>query len=126
MQPAFLPHRRSMKLEILINITDSKAQDAEIHSVLASLPASVTPACGNLIGMNGGVVGSYRLSDESTDDLDEKYRDAATEIHARDTEIQIDPGAAVSIGNDGAYVSGWLFVPAFAVEEVPDECHTSL
>ena len=42
--------------------------------------------------------------------LAERYRDAAAR-YARDGEIEIDPGAPVSFGDDhGAYVQAWLWI----------------
>jgi len=42
---------------------------------------------------------------------DKKYVDAARLIYARDGEIEVDEGAAVSHGADpGAYVQAWVWV----------------
>ena len=40
------------------------------------------------------------------------YVAAAREKHASDEgDVEVDEGAAVSIGNDGAYVQAWTWVP---------------
>jgi hypothetical protein len=44
--------------------------------------------------------------------LDHYYRLAANDQYASDGEIEIDADAIVSIGDEGAYVHGWLYVSA--------------
>ncbi|OAM91626.1 hypothetical protein OH491_24275 [Termitidicoccus mucosus] len=39
-----------------------------------------------------------------------EYQDEADSQYARDGEIKIDEGAAISEGEDGAYVQAWVFV----------------
>ena len=43
-------------------------------------------------------------------DIDEKYREEARQAYAID-DLQIDADAEVSIGEHGAYVQAWVFVP---------------
>ena len=45
----------------------------------------------------------------------EGYRAAAAMLHHVDGEVEIDPGARVSEGDDpGAYVEAWVWVPVSA------------
>lgn len=48
---------------------------------------------------------------ESIPDAHEvEYRDVAIARHAGNPEIEVDENAIVSVGNDGAFVSAWVFV----------------
>ena len=50
--------------------------------------------------------------------LYEKIVEAATRIHTDHTsEVEVDGAPTVSVGDDGTWVSGWLFVPNDAIEE---------
>ena len=57
---------------------------------------------------------SIILMEELLADIEERraYVAAAREKHASDEgDVEVDEGAAVSIGNDGAYVQAWTWVP---------------
>ena len=54
----------------------------------------------------------------------ERIVQAATDIHSEHTtEVEIDTAPAVSIGDDGAWVSAWVFVPNASIEEEEDDIH---
>lgn len=56
------------------------------------------------------------MNDE-TEDRTEAYRRAAKALHEVDGEIEIDPDATVSFGDDsGAYVAAWVWVPDAEVD----------
>jgi hypothetical protein len=61
------------------------------------------------------------MTDEDEHDADwvdelQPYRDAAKELFHREGEIEIDPGAPVSKGDDeGAYVQAWVWVSDYEI-----------
>lgn len=61
------------------------------------------------IAINRALTADDKIFDE--EDCYAPRRAAAREIYGQEGAIEIESGAAVSIGADGAYVAAWLFVP---------------
>ncbi len=57
-----------------------------------------------------------RLSEDSTQ-CAEAFREAASAAHAKEGKIEIDNGAPISEGEDGAYVNAWVWVPWSALPQ---------
>lgn len=57
----------------------------------------------------------------ATKESDEAYIQKARMIHVEEGTLEIDDGAVVSVGNEGAYVMAWAFVDNDEDEEDEDD-----
>lgn len=82
-------------------------------------PTSVTLECEHcgtvLLEFNsryGSGIGLGLITDEVDPHLAEALRGIASDMFEREGELEIDSGAAISMGDDaGAYVESWVWVP---------------
>lgn len=113
---------------------------AALQALLASLEHHGTPDTWPDGIYEQAQLAALRQSEEESgndEEVVEAARDAARDLYGSDDGVDFDKEPEVSIGDDGAYVSAWVFVPRSSLPEwrvedadaestpPPDDGHTA-